>query len=88
MTKSVYISKHVIFNDTVFLFADYNGLSLPIQDISQIQEYPTCDEWLQYPSATKIPNTPPVLKSSLIVLTAVIPFDTLDYFSNVAQNIY
>lgn len=85
MTKHVYISKHLIFDETIVPFADSNSLSLLMHDASQIQEYPTYDEWLQYPSAAKISNTPLFLNSSPTLLAAAIPLDKIYYFSNVTQ---
>lgn len=53
-TKRVYISRHVIFDESVFPFADNNSLISPMEETGHIVEFPSCDEWLELTSAALI----------------------------------
>lgn len=89
MTKCGYIFRHKIFDKTAFPFVDSNCLFLLIQDTSQIQEYSTYNELLQYLSIAKIPNTLPILNSSPIVLTTtILLLDKIHNSSDIIQMPY
>lgn len=53
-TKHVYISRHVIFNESVFPFDDNNSLISPMQETRHIMKFPSYDKWLELTSAAPI----------------------------------
>ena len=53
MTKRVYISRHVIFYETIFLFSNKNKFVECMQEPSQLTTFPFYNEWLNCPNSVK-----------------------------------